>query len=258
MATPSIQTQRDNLTIGLFLCLKRPYGATLHDILTVCLGYNSEGTYPTNSLEVYERRFREAQRIGRDRLRDRIPGYFTFNAMPFGTTYVYKATWYSWINDKTRSAQMVPVVTTDLKAMRVLRDKDLKTRQTTNRTVRAADNVHEQREALAQRDVDRLLGIEKIMLGDGSLGELVSGFHGLPYADLEILLPRLRRYNFGSIRLSFQNSAKEIVKLRRRLLQEEEKLGTQLIKWVTLQTGLPSDARRLALEDAQRRLDTLQ
>ena len=89
MPAPSTQAQRDNLNIGIFLAGRRN-GAPLDQILQTALGYNPNGPYPTNSFEGYEYRFRTAQRIGRERYRRRIEGYFTFNAMPFGQTYVYK------------------------------------------------------------------------------------------------------------------------------------------------------------------------
>ena len=257
MATPSVQVQKDNLNIGLYLCLQKPYGVSLEEILKTALGYNPQGPYPTDSFELYEKRFREAQRGGRDRFKERIPGYFTFNAMPFGSIYIYKATWYIWINPQTGCGQIVPVATTDVKAMRDLRDKDLKTRQSTTRSVRAVHNVQDQREVIARRDFQSLSAVEARMLRDGSLGELLTGLHGIPYADLEVVLPKLPRRSFGGMVFEFQKSAKRITELQGRLLKEEEKVATQLTKWVTLQTGLPSNARQLALQDAAAQLATL-
>ena len=81
--TPPTQIQRDNLNIGIYLAGRR-YGAQLEDILQAALGYNPNGQFPINSFERFEQRFRTAQAAGRDHLRTRVAGDFTFNAMPFG------------------------------------------------------------------------------------------------------------------------------------------------------------------------------
>ena len=95
---PRKQTISDNLEIGLYLARGR-FGATLDDILQVAIGYSPNGGFP---IEHYAGRFRNAQLVGRDAFRQRTPGYFTFNAMPFGDRYIYKATWYVWRNPQTR------------------------------------------------------------------------------------------------------------------------------------------------------------
>ena len=81
--TPTAQQQRDNLNIGLYLAGAK-FGATLDQILQSELGYKPNGAPPSNYVEPFERRFRAAQRVGREALKNRTPGYFTFNAMPFG------------------------------------------------------------------------------------------------------------------------------------------------------------------------------
>ena len=150
---PTVQQQRDNLTIGLYLA--NSGGATLDDVLQVALGYAPGGPLPR---EAYYQRFRDAQSIGRDALRDRSPGYFTFNAMPFGSGYIYKTTWYVWINPNSGSAQTVPMPVIDLASMRALRDKDLDTRQATVRSVRAADNIEQQQSAVSPPRLARTTG----------------------------------------------------------------------------------------------------
>ena len=155
MPTPSIQAQRDNLNVGIFVAGRR-FGAPLDQILSVALGYNPSGAPPTNVIEIYDRRFRAAQRAGRDSFRNRTPGYFTVNAMPFGHTYVYKTTWYTWVNPQTNSCQIVPMMSTDLNRMRQLRDKDLRTRESTTRSVRAAHDIEEERRAIANQDFQAL------------------------------------------------------------------------------------------------------
>ena len=148
---PTIQQQRDNLKIGLYLANSK-FGGTLDQTLQVALGFNPNGPFPVNQVEQYERRFRDAQRAGRDAHRNRTPGYFTFNAMSFGNRYIYKATWYVWINPQSGQAQTVPLVAGDLASMRRTRDRDMATRQATNRTIRTADNIEEQRQAVARQD----------------------------------------------------------------------------------------------------------
>ena len=184
---PAIQTQRDNLAIGLYLA-RGGFGATLDDILQVSLGYSPGGNIP---MEYYERRFRNAQRVGRDAFRQRTSGYFPFNAMPFGGRYICKSTWYVWRNPNSGQPQTVPLLAGDLASMQKLRNKDLDTRQATTRSVRTADNIQEQRRAIQRQDWPALQELQTTMIQDGSLGEILSGFHGLPYADLQEIIPDL-------------------------------------------------------------------
>ena len=247
---PSIQTQRDNLNIGLYLAHGR-FGATLQDVLQAALGYIHDGPV---SVESHERRFRVAQSVGRDAFRNRVPGYFVFNAMPFGGQYIYKATWYVWIHPRTGQTQTVPLVTGDLASMRRLRDKDLKTREGTARSVRTAHNIDEQRQAVQRQDWSSLGNIHARMIEDGSIGEILSGFHGLPYADIEEVIDELPN---RTMLFRFQREASHIRELSRRLRQAQQQVGQQLTNWVMLQTGVPNDAPRLALEQAQQRLAEL-
>ncbi len=247
---PTIQQQRDNLTIGLYLASSR-FGATLDQTLQVALGYNPHGPPPTNYVDRFERRFRAAQQVGRDAYRERTPGYFTFNAMPFGNTYLYKATWYVWRNPQTHQPQAVPLESGDLASMRRLRDRDLDTRQATNRSIRAADNIEEQRRAVANQDWQALQAVHARMIEDGSLGEILSGYFGLPYADIQEIIPQIA--SSGSM-FQFQRNAARITNLQRRLLQQQNQLGNQLTKWVMLKTGVPNNAHQLALQQAQQRL----
>ena len=256
MTTPSPEAQRDNLNIGIYLA-GRPHGVPLEQILQVALGYNPNGSYPANSLERYERRFRSAQTAGRECFRARVPGYFTFNAMPFGQIWVYKVTWYTWINPETGNCQIVPLVSLDLGRMRQVRDRDLNTRQATTRSIRAAHNIEEERGAIARQDYQALQYIQARMLEDGSLGEILSGLHGLPYAELEEILPQLPNGTFGNMRISFQRTAGNINRLQHKLRQEQARISRELSSWVMLQTGLPNDAPQLALHDAVTRVTVM-
>lgn len=247
---PTIQQQRDNLNIGLYLA-NSMFGATLEQTLQVALGFNPNSPYPSNQVEPYERRFRSAQRVGRDAHRKRTPGYFTFNAMSFGNRYIYKATWYVWINPQSGQAQTVPLVAGDLASMRRTRDRDLATRQATTRTIRTAENIEEQRQAVARQDWPALQIVQAKMIGDGSLGEILSGFYGLPYADVEEIIPKLSN---SAGMFQFQRDASRIVQTERRLRQQQAALGQQLTSWVMLQTGVPTSAPQLALQQAQTRL----
>ena len=247
---PNTQTQRDNLTIGLYLA-RGVHGATLDQILQVALGYSPGGPDP---VEVYTQRFRNAQRVGRDYFRKRWPGYFTFNAMPFGDTYLYKATWYVWVNPQSRIAQTVPMRVLDLASMRRLRNQDLSTREATTRSVRTAEDVADQRLALRDRDWQRLRDVQARMLEDDSLGEILSGYHGLPYADIQEVIPRLSDYPEF---FQFQRHARNVTRLGSMLRREQAALAGQLMNWVMLQTGVPNNAPELALEQAQQRLDSL-
>ena len=187
---PAIQTQRDNLNIGIYLA-RSVHGATLDQILQVVLRYSPNGPDP---VEPYMQRFRNAQRAGRDAFRRRIPGYFTFNAMPFGGTYIYKTTWYVWVNPQSRFPQTVPLFAGDLASMRRLRDRDLSTREATTRSVSTADNIGEQQQAFQRQDWTALQAIQARMVEDGSLGEILSGHHGIPYADIQEIIPQLQNY----------------------------------------------------------------
>lgn len=120
--TPSVEEQRDNLQIGIYLAAN-PYGVRIERVIEVALGYDVGA--PAYPYESYERRFRRAQAIGRDKLKARSPGYFTFNAVPFGRIFLYKALWYAWINPQTGEAQTVPLLAGDLAPMQRARDKDL-------------------------------------------------------------------------------------------------------------------------------------
>ena len=243
---PTVQQQRDNLTIGLYLA--NSGGTTLDNILQAALGYIPGGPLQR---DVYYRRFRDAQSVGRDAQRDRTPGYFTFNAMPFGSGYIYKATWYVWINPNSRSPQTVPMPVVDLLAMRALRDKDLDTRQGTVRSIRAADNIEQQQRAIARQDWPALQTILARMAEDQSLGEILSGWYGLPYADIQDVLPRLASQ---SGMFKFQRDASNVKRLEQQLRRAQANLSQQLNAWVMLQTGVPSNAPQLALQQAQQRL----
>ena len=183
-----------------------------------------------------------------------MEGYFTFNAMPFGQIYVYKVTWYTWLNPQTGNCQIVPMVSLDLGRMRQLRDQDLDTRRATARSIRTAHNIEEERRAIERQDYQALQYVQAGMVEDESLGEILSGWHGLPYADIEEIIPQLPGYLQGSIRFSFQREASNIKRIHRRLREEQARLASQLSNWVILQTGLPNNAPQLALQDAITRI----
>jgi len=247
---PSIQTQRDNLSVGLYLA-HSGFGATMDQILQIPLGYIPGGQF---SMEHYSSRFRTAQQVGREALKDRTPGYFTFNAMPFGNGIIYKTTWYVWTNPQTGQPQTVPLPVGDLESMKRLRDKDLNTREGTARSVRTANNIEEQRQAIQRQDWSSPQTIHSRMIEDGSLGEILSGFHGLPYADIQDVIPQLQNH---AMLFQFQRNAQNVQQISRRLIQEQAALGQQLTAWVMLQTGVPSNAPQLALQQAQDRLANL-
>ena len=92
------------------------------------------------------------------------------------------------------------------------------------------------------------------MIEDGSLGEILSGFHGLPYADIQDIIPDLPN---RPMRFQFQRDAQRVQQLDRRLRQAQAALGQQLTAWVMLQTGVPNNAPQMALQQAQRRLASL-
>ena len=249
--TPTVEEQRDNLSIGIYLAAS-PHGVGLEQILEVALGYDPQN--PTRPHDHYERRFRNAQAVGRDRFKDRLPGYFTFNAVHFGGLILYKAYWYVWVNPQTGNAQVVPIFAGDLAPMARTRDKDLSTRKATARSIRTASNIEEQRQAIERGDFYTLHQIHAQMADDDTLGEVLTGLHGIPYADLAKILPQLPYGTFGSMTLSFQKTASRIQNLERRLRQEQARISRELMSWVMLQTGLPSNVQQLALQDAAERL----
>ena len=174
--------------------------------------------------------------------------------MPFGGRYIYKATWYVWRNPQSGQPQTVPLLAGDLASMRRIRNKDLDTRQATTRSVRTADNIQEQRQAIQRRDWPALQEMQARMIEDESLGEILSGFHGLPYADIQEIIPDLPNW---PLRFQFQRDAQRIQQLDRRLRQAQASLSNQLQSWVMLQTGVPNNAPQLALQQAQQRLANL-
>lgn len=248
--TPPTPTQRDNLSIGMYLA-GRQQGSPLELILQQALGYIPGGARP---VEDYQKRFRVAQAIGRDNFKNRIAGYFTFNAMYFGRQYLYKVTWYTWINSSHGHCQIVPMNLSDIKSMRDIRDKDLETRKNTARSVRTAYDIQEQREAIRSQNFPALQNIQSRMIEDESLGEILSGWFDLPYADIKEILPRLPEHTFGRMVLDFQRSAQRINDLNNRMKDEQARIARQLMSWVMLQTGIPNNARQLALQDAATRL----
>ncbi len=247
---PNVQTQRDNLTIGLFLAHKK-FGATLDEILQLCLGYSVNTGRP---IEEYARRFRNAQRVGRNAFLRRTPGYFTFNAMPFGGRYIYKATWYIWINPQSHQSQTVPLPVGDLASMRRLRSQDLASREATTRSVQAADDIEEQRQAIQRQDWPKLQELQTRMIEGGSLGEILSGSYGLPYVDIQDIIGQLAS---RGVLFRFQKDAKHIRRLDKKLTQAYTSFGRQLTKWMMLQAGVPNNAPQLALQQAERRLANL-
>ena len=252
MTTPAVQGQTDNLTIGIFLA-RRPYGAELDEILQE-IGW-APGARPDRAH--FERRFRYAQAIGRDARRDRRAGYFTWNAQRFGRIFVYKVTWYVWRNPQSSIDQTVPMFSADLGGMREFRDKYLDTLTATTRGIRAGHDLQELRDADARGDTHDVQFIQQRMVHDGGLGEVLSGYHGLPYADIEEIISQLPSHALGSISFNFQRSAKKIRRLQNELEKEQARISNQLSDWVKSQTGLPRNAYQLALQDAQNRLSRL-
>ena len=252
--TPSVEEQRDNLSIGIYLST-HPHGVKLDQVLEVVLGYDPQNT--PHLREHYMRRFQRAQIVGRDKHKNREPGYFTFNAVRFGHAYLYKTLWYVWVNPQTGDAQTVPLFAGDLVPMQRNRDKDLATRKATVRSIRTASNIEEQRQAIQRGDYRALQLIHEQMTEDETLGEILTGLHGIPYAEIQEILPQLPSQTFGSMTISFQKSAQEIKRYQKRLRQEQNRVSDQLLKWVMLQTGLPRNAQQQALQDAANRLQNL-
>ena len=92
------------------------------------------------------------------------------------------------------------------------------------------------------------------MIEDGSFGEIISGYYGLPYADVQDIMPQIANQN-GMFQ--FQKDAKDVRELERRLMQRKASFAQQLTQWVMLQTGVPNNAHLLALQQAQRLLASL-
>ena len=252
MTTPTVQAQTDNLAIGIFLARHR-YGSELDPILQE-IGWMSGAPPDRNH---FERRFRRAQEVGRDARRERRAGYFAWNAQPFGRIFVYKVTWYVWRNPQTNIDQTVPMFSADLQGMRDFRDKYLDTLTGTTRGIRAGHDLQELRDAEARDDSHDVQFIQQRMLQDGGLGEMLSGYHGLPYADIEEVISQLPNHALGSINFNFQQSAQKIRRLQNELVKEQARISDQLSAWVMLQTGLPRNAYQLALQDAENRLSRL-
>ena len=245
---PTVQQQRDNLRVGLELA--NTGGAPLDDVLRA-LGYTPGGS---QQREMFDQRFREAQAVGRNAVRNRTPGYFAFNHMSFGFSGGYKATWYVWRNPNSGIPQPVPLPTGDLAAMRRRWDRDMDTRQATARSVKAAHDVEEERRAIARQDWPSLQVILARMAQDESLGEILSGQYGLPYAEIQEIIPQLAN---PAGMFQFQRDASEIVKHERRMNRAYARLSQQLNSWVMLQTGVPSNAPQVALQQARQRLAIL-
>ena len=138
--------------------------------------------------------------------------------------------------------------------MRRLRDRDLNTRESTTRSIRTAHDIEEQRRAIQDQDWSALQEIQARMTEDGSLGEILSGLHGIPFAEIQDVIPELPN---RAMLFQFQRDAQQVQDLSRRLRQAQASLSQQLMSWVMLQTGVPSNAPQLALQQAQYRLANL-
>ena len=175
---------------------------------------------------------------------------------PFGNIFVYKATWYVWRNPESNIDQTVPLFSIDLKRMREFRDKYLATMTSTTRGIRTAHDLQELRDAEERDDNQAIDAIQARMLEDGGLGEILSGYHGLLYADMAEILSQLPD-PLGGHRFQFQKTARKILRLENEIQKEQARLSGQLSEWVKCQTGLPKDARERALADAESRLTEL-
>ena len=133
----------------------------------------------------------------------------------------------------------------------------LDTLTATTRGIRAGHDLQELRDAEARGDSHDVQFIQGRMIQDGGLGEILSGYHGLPYADIEEVISQLPNHALGSINFNFQQSAQKIRRLQNELDKEQAKISDQLSGWVRLQTGLPRNSYQLALQDAQNRLSRL-
>ena len=253
----SVDGWRDNLSIGLFLGL-HPYGAPLEDVLVYALGYNPNGTPPTNDIDRNQQRLRSAQALGNEKYRARIPGYFTIHAQPFGGIFLYKAVWYVWTNPQTQENQAVLMSSSDLVSMRRRQEKDLSTRTNNVRAIRTADNVQQYREAIASGDIQRAYRIQSSMIDDETLSELLTNQLGIEYADIAPVIEQIADHNpFNQIQFSFSKTAKKMRRLQNDLQKEQANLVNQLTTWINIQTGLPANATTLALQDAVLRFSQL-
>ena len=250
MTTPTIQGQRDNLQIGLFLS-RNQYGAEKDDILRQ-IGWN--GAPGTRNR--FESRFDYAQAIGRDARRDRRAGYFSWNAQPFGTIFVYKATWYVLHNQQNGLNQPIPLFNADLRSMREYRDRYLDTLTSTTRGIRAAHDEQELRDAEGRGDLPGARNIRSRMFSDGALGELLTGYYGIPYADIPQILDQLALGN-GSNLFRFQRTARKMIQLQNDLLRNSAILTEELKRLALVQGDVPANAQQLALTDAANRLSNL-
>jgi hypothetical protein len=140
--------------------------------------------------------------------------------------------------------------------MREFRDKYLATLTSTTRGIRTAHDLQELRDAEERDDNQAIDAIQARMLEDGGLGEILSGYHGLPYADMAEVLSELPD-RLGGRRYQFQKTARKILHLESEIQKEQAKLSDQLSEWVKWQTGLPKDVQERALADAESRLTEL-
>lgn len=254
----TVQVTRDNLTIGLLLAEQFPYGLPLDEVLTQGLGYCPGGPYPIGDRDFYMSRLRQAQHVGLRNYALREPGYFTINAQPFGSIFVYKAVWYTWLNSATGRASVVLVCHTDLLPMRQWRDRYLETRTATTRSVRAADNVIRQDAALARHDTQAAKTIQSGMVQDGTLSEIVTALLGVPYVEVAAMLDLLSAGNpYCSVQFSFTRQAQKVRQLEERLADEQAAIVRSLSHFIAVRQGLPLNAGRLALQDARDRLANL-
>lgn len=253
------EEQRDNLNIGLTLNQpKNRYGLMLDDLLIQALGYTHGGPWPIGDRDYYISRLRRAQSLGVQKYARREPGYFTINAQPFGNIFLYKAVWYTWENPATGRRCIVPVCNTDLVPMRRWRDKYLETRIGTTRSVRAADNLIRQDEALARGDIQEVKNIQASMVQDGTLAEVITGLLGVPYVDVAGMLKLLSQGNpYGSVQFNFTRQAQRIRELENRLADEQVKIVRSLTNLISARQSLPQNARQLALQDAREKLANL-
>ena len=250
MTTPTIQGQRDNLRIGLFLA-RNQYGTEKDDILRH-IGWNGD----PRTRNRFESRFDYAQAIGRDARRERRAGYFSWNAQPFGSIFVYKATWYVLRNPQNGLNQPVPLFNSDLRSMRDYRDRYLDTLTSTTRGIRAAHDVQEFRDAEARGDLQGAQNIRSRMFSDGALGELLTGYYGIPYAEIPQILDQLALGNDTSL-FRFQRTAQRMLRLQNDLLRSAAQLTEELTRLAQVQGDVPANAQQLALTDADDRLSNL-
>ena len=84
------------------------------------------------------------------------------------------------------------------------------------------------------------------MFSDGALGELLTGYYGIPYAEIPQILDQLALGN-GSNLFRFQND----------LLRSSAFLTEELKRLAEVQGDVPANAQQLALTDAANRLSNL-